>query len=120
MDIKKYQKILSGFAKDRDWEQFHTSKNLATALSVEASELLEIFQWLSDEDTKNLSEKQMDMVRDEVADVAIYLLRFADVLNIDLNEVIESKITLNEKKYPVEISKGNSEKYNRREDQEED
>lgn len=114
MDIDKLQKRLARFAIDRDWEQFHSSKNLATALSVEASELLEIFQWLNDEQVENLSEKQMLLVNEEVADVAIYLLRFADVLNIDLNKAIEDKINLNEDKYPISTSKGTSEKYNRK------
>lgn len=114
MDINKIQKKLASFAKDRDWDQFHTGKNLAAALSVEAAELLEIFQWLNDDQTQNLSNKQMLLVKEEIADVAIYLLRFADVLNINLNDVIEAKIALNEQKYPVALSKGSSEKYNRK------
>lgn len=114
MDIKEIQNRLALFAKERDWDQFHTSKNLATALSVEASELLEIFQWLSDDQTKNLSDKQMAMVREEIADVAIYMLRLADVMDIDLNKAINDKIERNKTKYPVGLSKGNSEKYNRR------
>jgi len=105
---------LAVFANDRDWGQFHTSKNLVMALSVETSELLEIFQWLNEEQTKRLSDKQLCMVKEEIADVAIYLLRLADVLNIDLNNAVEDKIKMNELKYPVELSKGNSEKYNRR------
>jgi NTP pyrophosphatase (non-canonical NTP hydrolase) len=114
MNIKEIQNRLALFAKEREWEQFHTSKNLATALSVEASELLEIFQWLSDDQTKNLSDKQMAMVREEIADVAIYMLRLADVVDIDLNKAINDKIKLNKTKYPIELSKGSSDKYNRR------
>ncbi len=114
MDIKKIQKRLDEFARDRDWSQFHTGKNLATAMSVEASELLEIFQWLNDEQVANLSDTQMSLVKEEIADVAIYLFRLADVLDIDLDVAIKDKISLNELKYPVELSKGNTKKYNRR------
>ena len=114
MNIKEIQNKLANFAKDRDWDQFHTSKNLVMALSVETSELLEIFQWLNDKQTNNLSDKQMSLVKEEIADVTIYLLRLADVLNIDLDNAVNNKMALNEMKYPVKLSKGNSEKYNRR------
>ena len=116
MDIKKTQQQLSTFASDRDWEQFHTPKNLTMALSVEASELVEIFQWLTPEQSSNLSDKQMKATEEEVADVAIYLLRLCDVLNINLSDVVESKIKVNGEKYPVDLSKGNAKKYNQRED----
>lgn len=116
MDIKKIQKQLSDFASDRDWEQFHTPKNLTMALSVEASELVEIFQWLTPEQSSNLNDKQMDAVNEEVADVAIYLLRLCDVLDINLSDVVEKKIKVNGEKYPVDLSKGNAKKYNQRKD----
>ncbi len=116
MDIKQTQQQLSKFASDRDWEQFHTPKNLTMALSVEASELVEIFQWLTPEQSSNLSNKQINAVNEEVADVAIYLLRLCDVLGINLSDVVENKIKVNGDKYPVDLSKGNAKKYNQRED----
>ena len=106
----------SNTADDWDWEQFHTPKNLTMALSVEASELVEIFQWLTPEQSSNLNDKQMNAVNEEVADVAIYLLRLCDVLDINLSDVVENKIKVNGEKYPVDLSKGNAKKYNQRED----
>ena len=116
MNIKQIQQQLSKFASDRDWEQFHTPKNLTMALSVEASELVEIFQWLTPDQSSNLSDKQMVAIEEEVADVAIYLLRLCDVLDINLSDVVENKIKVNDEKYPVDLSKGNAKKYNQRED----
>ena len=116
MNIKQIQEQLSEFASDRDWEQFHTPKDLTMALSVEASELVEIFQWLTPEQSSNLNDKQMNAVNEEVADVAIYLLRLCDVLDINLSDVVENKIKVNGEKYPVDLSKGNAKKYNQRED----
>jgi len=114
MDINTIQDKLSKFASERDWEQFHTPKNLAMALSVEVSELVEIFQWLTPEQSSNLNNKQMVATQEEVADIAIYLLRLCDVLGINLTNVVEDKIKLNTEKYPVEVSKGNAKKYNKR------
>ena len=116
MNIKQIQNQLSDFASDRDWEQFHTPKNLTMALSVETSELVEIFQWLTPEQSSNLSNKQMKAIEEEVADVAIYLLRLSDVLGVNLSDVVENKIKVNGEKYPVDLSKGNAKKYNQRED----
>ena len=116
MNIKQIQEQLSEFASDRDWEQFHTPKNLTMALSVEASELVEIFQWLTPEQSSSPSDKQMNAIEEEVADVAIYLLRLCDVLEINLSDVVENKIKVNGKKYPVDLSKGNAKKYNQRDD----
>jgi len=103
--------ILRNFAKERDWDQFHSPKNLASALAVEASELLEPFQWLTEEQSRNLTPKQTLAVRGEVADVFIYLVRLADKLDIDLLEVARAKIAENAAKYPIEKSKGSSSKY---------
>lgn len=89
---------------ERDWKQFHTPANLAKSISIEAAELLECFQW-NDNFEKNL-------VIDELADVANYCLLMADALGIDLEEAILNKIEKNKEKYPVELSKGNSKKYN--------
>jgi len=116
MDISKIQNQLKKFAIERDWEQFHTPKNLSMALSVEASELVEIFQWLRAEESISLDKKQTDAIKSEVADIAMYLLRFCSILEIDLEKAIEDKLVKNAEKYPVSLSKGNAKKYNQRED----
>jgi NTP pyrophosphatase (non-canonical NTP hydrolase) len=116
MNIELIQKRLSKFAQDRDWEQFHTPKNLTMALSVEASELVEIFQWLTPEQSNNLTDKQMASIKEEIADVAIYLLRLCDVLDIDIESSVMDKIKVNSDKYPVNLSKGNAKKYTAFED----
>jgi len=110
-EIGVYQEKLSQFAKEREWEKFHTPKNIASALSVEASELLEIFQWLNDSESRELSKKQRSEVRDEVADVFFYLIRFCDLLDIDFKEAIDQKFIKNRDKYPAEVVKGSSKKY---------
>jgi NTP pyrophosphatase (non-canonical NTP hydrolase) len=111
MNIKDTQKQLADFADERDWDQFHNPKNLAMALSVEASELVEIFQWLTPEQAKEIMDSsQSDHVKEEVADVMIYLLRLADKLDIDLESAVNDKIIQNGKKYPVNLSKGNADK----------
>ena len=116
MDISKIQNQLKKFAIERDWEQFHTPKNLSMALSVEASELVEIFQWLRAEESISLDKKQTDAIKSEVADIAMYLLRFCSILEIDLEKAIEDKLVKNAEKYPVSLSKGNAKKYNQRDD----
>jgi NTP pyrophosphatase (non-canonical NTP hydrolase) len=98
------------FAKARAWERFHTPKNLAIALSVEASELLEPFQWLTAEESAALSPGQREAVRQEIADVLIYLTRLADVLDIDLLEAARDKLAINARKYPLEAAYGNANK----------
>ena len=102
---------LREFAAERDWEQFHTPKNIAMALSVECSELLEIFQWLTPEESTNLSSKQMARVEEEVGDVANYLIRLCDLLDLDLVECAIKKIEINRAKYPAEKVRGSSRKY---------
>ena len=116
MDISKIQNQLEKFAIERDWEQFHTPKNLAMALSVETSELVEIFQWLKAEESNNPNQKQIEAINAEVADIAMYLLRFCSILEIDLEKAIEDKLVKNAEKYPVNLSKGNARKYNQREE----
>lgn len=102
MDITHWQQRLRAFARERDWEQFHNPKNLAMALSVEASELLEIFQWMTPEESGEVMRgSRADDVRDEIADVTIYLLRLVDVLAIDLGEVVELKINRNAERFPT-------------------
>ena len=114
MDITKIQNQLNNFASEREWEQFHTPKNLSMALSVEASELVEIFQWLTPEESNSPDQRQLDSIQSEVADIAMYLIRICDVLEIDLERAIEEKLIQNGSKYPVELSKGSAKKYNQR------
>ncbi|TLP36215.1 nucleotide pyrophosphohydrolase [Arcobacter arenosus] len=111
MNIEKLKSILKKFSEERDWEQFHSPKNLSMALSVEASELVEIFQWLTEEQSYNLNESKKQHAKEEVADIAIYLLRICMKLNINLDEAIIEKMKKNEEKYPVAKVKGSAKKY---------
>ena len=111
LDIDSLKEKISLFAKARDWEKFHTPKNLACALSVEAGELLEELQWMSDEDQKNINEEKIKAISEELSDIITYAIRISDVLNINLSDAIAEKIKKNEKKYPAEIVKGSSKKY---------
>jgi len=101
------------FSKDRNWDQFHTPKNLAIALNVEASELLEIFQWLKDEESVQVmqEENRSTQIKEEMADVLYYLIRLADILKIDLEKEFWNKQTKNAEKYPIEKAHGNAKKY---------
>lgn len=99
------------FARARAWESYHTPKNLAMALSVEAAELLEPFQWLTPEQSLQLNAEQHEAVRQEIADVLIYLTRLADLLDIDLLDAAADKLALNARKYPVEKAHGNALKH---------
>ena len=114
MNIKEIQKKLRKFAKERDWEQFHSPKNLAMALSGEVGELAEIFQWLSEEESKKLSDKDLQLAKEEIADIFIYLLRLSTKLNIDLEEAVNEKLEINATKYPVDLARDNAVKYNKR------
>ncbi|OJZ17874.1 MAG: nucleotide pyrophosphohydrolase [Thiobacillus sp. 65-29] len=102
---------IRAFAEARAWERYHTPKNLAIALAVEAAELLEPFQWLTPEESAALDTTQREAVRQEIADVLIYLTRLADLLDIDLLEAAADKLALNARKYPVEKAHGNALKY---------
>ena len=115
MNIKEIQEKLSKFAEERDWDQFHSPKNLVMALTSEVGELTELFQWLTEGQSsiKDDSSKT-DEIRQEIADIFIYLLRLADKLDIDIEEAIREKIEINAKKYPIDLAKGNATKYNRR------
>ena len=109
--LRTLQERLAAFAAARDWEQFHSPKNLAMALSVEAAELVEEFQWLTDEQSRNLDADRRERARLELADVFIYLLRMADRLDVDLLRAAADKIALNEQKYPAERVRGQARKY---------
>ena len=109
--ILELQAELRKFAFDRDWEQFHSPKNLATALSVEAAELLEHFQWLTDAQSRELSAEKRIQVSQEIADVLLYLLQLSDKLGIDPLDAGRRKLQANAAKYPIEQAKGSSKKY---------
>ena len=112
-DLEGIKQQLREFAKERDWDQFHSPKNFSMALIVECAELVEHFQWLTDDQSKHLSEETLDEVCLEMADIMIYLIRLADKLDVDLLQSVERKIKLNAVKYPIEKSKGIAKKYNK-------
>lgn len=103
---------LAAFSSERDWEKFHSPKNLASALVVEAAELLEHFQWMTEVDSRNLPTTKREEVATELADVLLYLVQLSTVLGVDLRQAAEAKLKANALKYPVELAKGTSKKYN--------
>lgn len=102
---------LRAFAKDRDWEQFHSPKNLAMALSVEVAEIVELFQWMTEEQSKKLSQEKIEKLKEEIGDVMIYLTKLADKFGINPVDAAKEKLIINEKKYPAEVVRGKPEKY---------
>ncbi len=102
---------LDQFASDRDWQQFHSPKNLASALIVEAGELLEHFQWMTEEQSRALSPEKRDAVGAEVADVLLYVIQLAVSIGVDPIAAAQAKLKLNEQKYPVDLARGTSKKY---------
>jgi NTP pyrophosphatase (non-canonical NTP hydrolase) len=104
---------LAEFAAARDWEQFHSPKNLAMALAAETGELLEHFQWLTEAESAALPEEERDAVALELADLQLYLVRLADRLGIDLVATAHRKIDLNAEKYPADKARGHARKYDR-------
>jgi dCTP diphosphatase len=114
IDIEKIAKELQQFATERDWQQFHSPKNLAMALACESSELLEIFLWLTEQESHDVVNEPitLEKIEHEVADVMLYLIRLADLLNINLPDALQNKFMLNQQKYPVDLVKGSAKKYN--------
>jgi len=109
--LRELREALRAIAAERDWDQFHSPRNLATALAVEAAELLEPFQWLTDEQSRSLPPDARAAVEEELADVLLYLVRLADKLDVDLAAAARAKIVRNGQKYPVEKARGSSRKY---------
>ena len=109
--LQELRNALRQFAADRDWDQFHSPKNLAIALNVEAAELLEHFQWVSDVESAVIPPATRAKVREELADVFLYLIRLADKLDVDLTIAAAEKIQINAAKYPIEKARGSSKKY---------
>ena len=111
-DIEKIRQQLRQFAKERDWVKFHSPKNLSIGLSVEASELLEIFTWLTEEQSYKITGKQLEKVKEEVGDILIYIINLCDKLDIDPIECALKKIEINKRKYPIDLVRGKAKKYN--------
>lgn len=109
--MKELIKELREFAKERDWKQFHSPKNIAMALSVEVAEIVEHFQWLTQKESYELGPDKVSKIKEEIGDVLIYLTNLADKLGIDPLKAAKEKIEINKKKYPINKSKGNSRKY---------
>ena len=112
-DLDTLRGGLRRFIAEREWQQFHAPKNLAMALSVEAAELLEHFQWLSEAESEHLPEDVLARVADEIADVQLYLIALADRLGVDIVTAATRKMEKNALKYPVSTARGNASKYNR-------
>lgn len=107
----RLRNVAREFVAERNWDQFHTPKNLAVSLSVEAAELLESFQWLVTGDKQELGDRKLEHVSHEVADVFVYLMRLADKLDIDLEQAVLVKMDINRKKYPAHVVRGDMRKY---------
>ena len=113
LDINKIQEYSQKFVEDRDWDQYHTPKNISMGLAIEAAELMEIFQWLTDKQSFDVQSdpEKLEKVSDELADIFHYLVRISTVLKIDLNQAFWNKMKKIEEKYPVALAKGKTEKY---------
>ena len=111
LNLEDLKERLRKFAAERDWDQFHSPKNLTMALIVEAAELVEHFQWMKEDESASLPPDKLAEVEQELADIQIYLIRLADKLDVDLMKAVARKIDLNEKKYPAEKARGSSKKY---------
>jgi NTP pyrophosphatase (non-canonical NTP hydrolase) len=115
IQVEGLSQALANFASERDWHQFHSPKNLVMALTGEVGELTEIFQWLSEDASKSVANNPdtASAVREELADVTLYLVRLASVLGVDLNEAVVQKLQKNADKYPVNKAHGNHKKYDK-------
>jgi len=113
IEVSLLQEAVALFARERDWERFHSPKNLAMALTGEVGELVELFQWLSEDDSRRVACEPATArrVRDEIADVLVYLVQLAAVLEVDLDEAVRSKLAANARKYPIASARGNAKKY---------
>lgn len=110
--IEELKKLVAQFRDERNWQKYHKAKDLAESISIEAGELLEKFQWKTEDEVNAILKENKDNISEELADVIIYCLNFSDVTKIDVSESVKKKIEENKKKYPVEKIKGNYKKYN--------
>jgi dCTP diphosphatase len=113
INLEKLNQDIRLFVKERDWEQFHSVKNLSMAMTKEAAELMEIFQWMKEEDSNlvTLDLSKRAKVEDELADVFLYMMRILDKTGIDLESAVRNKMMKNAEKYPIQLAKGNAKKY---------
>ena len=118
LNLKDIKSKLDVFSKEREWAKYHTPKNISMALSVEAAELLEIFQWMTEEESFQVKASSMEkmgqiqgQIQDELADILLYAIRLSDILEIDLPKAIEKKMEKNATKYPISKARGNAKKY---------
>jgi dCTP diphosphatase len=109
--VNNLRDAIRAFIEERDWEQFHSPKNLAMALSVEVAEVVEHFQWLTEEESKNLPPEKLTELREEIGDVMIYVTELADKLGIDPVEAAKAKVSINGQKYPADLVRGKATKY---------
>jgi dCTP diphosphatase len=109
--LQQLKEKMAEFVRERDWEQFHTPKNLSMSIAIEAAELMEHFQWVTVEESKNLPVDALSDIGEELADIVIYSLSLANALGLDLSEVILAKMEKNIRKYPSEKVRGKSHKY---------
>jgi len=109
--LKELRSRLQTFVDERDWQQFHSPKNLAMAMIVEAAELVEHFQWMTEQQSRELTPEKKELVSQEIADTFVYLLRIAEVLDIDIIDAAKRKLELNARKYPAEKARGRNDKY---------
>ena len=113
MLIQELKNKIKKFVQERDWEKFHSPKNLSMSLSIEVAELMEHFQWVTIEQSKEIINNpiEKEKIQDEIADIAVYLLNLCNVLGVDMSEAITTKLKKNGEKYPVDLVKGKSHKY---------
>ena len=109
--MKTLKKEISKFVKERDWNRYHSPKNLAMGLSIEASELAEIFLWLTEKESKKLNKTQLNNLKEEIGDIIIYVVNLCDKFNLDPIQCAKDKIKHNKKKYPAKVVKGSAKKY---------
>jgi len=112
-ELAEFKSRFRDFVAERDWEQFHSPKNLAMALAGEVGELLELFQWLTQEESANLPENAKQAVAHEIADIQIYLAALSDRLDIDIGPAVQAKMALNAEKYPADLARGTALKYSK-------
>ena len=110
-NLKEIEERIIRFREERDWCQFHNPRSLATSISIEAAELLEVFQWCKDDEVTRIAAERLPHIREELGDILIYLIMMAHDLNIDLIEAAAEKVSLNEVRYPIDRAKGKATKY---------
>jgi Predicted pyrophosphatase len=111
--VEHLKQKLSKFVKDRDWKQFHSPKNLSMSIAIEAAELMEVFQWLNTEESHEIlkDKTKLEEIRDELADIAMFVMEFCNMFDIDLSSAVLKKLKKNAKKYPAKLARGKSHKY---------